>query len=130
MDSASDEVFAWFRKELLPLGAWMRQNGEAIYDTRPWVAGVPQMSSASGIPIRFTTKNKVLYAVLLDKPPARVVLPKLQAPVGVEITLLGNGGPLGWKNTARGLVIDNPPSRLTGAFAYAYRISPAPELIK
>ena len=67
-------------------GVWMRQNGEAIYDTRPWIRfgegpiaessiqlnaqGFNEGSyqNAGSSEIRFTQKKNVLYAIALDWP--------------------------------------------------------------
>ncbi|MBQ2523351.1 MAG: alpha-L-fucosidase, partial [Prevotella sp.] len=67
-------------------GVWMRQNCEAIYDTRPWVRfgegpiaessiqlnaqGFNEGSyqNAGSSEIRFTQKKNVLYAIALDWP--------------------------------------------------------------
>ena len=47
---------------LLALGAWLQQNGEAIYDSQPWKRAVGE--TAEGIPVRFTQKDSAVYATL------------------------------------------------------------------
>src|ERR1700722_5093512 len=47
-------------ERLRALGAWLQQNGEAIYDTRPWKRATGK--SAEGIDVRFTQKSGNLYA--------------------------------------------------------------------
>ena len=67
-------------------GAWMRQNSEAIYDTRPWIRfgegpianstikinnqgfNEGSYSKADSREIRFTQKGKTLYAIALAWP--------------------------------------------------------------
>ena len=51
---------------LRALGAWLHQNGDAIYGTRPWTRAVGE--SKEGIGVRFTRKNANLYAILLGTP--------------------------------------------------------------
>ena len=48
---------------LQALGAWLQQNGEAIYGTKPWKRAVGE--TAEGIPVRFTQKDSAVYATLL-----------------------------------------------------------------
>lgn len=63
------------------LGAWLKENGEAIYGTRPWkvygegpstVKGGgftdEERSELTSEDIRFTTKNNLLYALVLGNP--------------------------------------------------------------
>ena len=46
------------------LGAFLRDNGEAIYATRPW--HTPAATGLDGREVRFTTKGKRIYATTLD----------------------------------------------------------------
>ena len=127
VDSASDEVFDWFRKQLLPIGEWLKQNGDAIYDTQPWHDGIPRMNTASDIPVRFTTQGKVLFATLLAEPRDQFVLPGLQAAPGTRIDALGSDKTLEWTNSSRGLRIRIGDSALKGKHAFAFRIDPIPQ---
>ena len=61
------------RTRLEALGDWLRDNGEAIYGTRPWVDA--ESTTGDGLPVRFTRKPDVLYAILLG------------TPTGTELTL-------------------------------------------
>ncbi len=72
--------------KLLEIGEWLDQNGEAIYDTRPWgknwgegptPQGEPRgerglvdgmLKTYTGRDMRFTTRGDVLYAILLAWP--------------------------------------------------------------
>ncbi|MGC4151605.1 MAG: alpha-L-fucosidase [Propionicimonas sp.] len=51
------------------LGAWMRQNGAAIYGTRPWI----RSQEPVGAPVRYTTSAGRLHIHALD--PATGLLP-------------------------------------------------------
>ena len=53
-------------RPLRGLGEWLRRNGEAIYATRPWSRASTQTSG--GTQVRFTRRDGVLYALLLDRP--------------------------------------------------------------
>ena len=55
---------------LKALGAWLKQNGDAIYGTHPWKRAD---GDADGVRVRFTQKDGALYAILLGKPKAATV---------------------------------------------------------
>lgn len=113
------------------IGEWMRVNHEGIYGTRPWtVCGEgPAMESVAALSaqgfnegkgkpfgaedIRFTTKGKTLYAIVLGWPENRTVsvktlanggnVPKIEA-----INLLGCTDKLGFEQTSGGLHVQMP----------------------
>ena len=122
---------------------WMKINSEAIYATRPWkVYGEgPAMQSAEplkaqgfnegkGKPfgpedIRFTTKGKTLYAIVLGMPVEKTILIKsiTEGNIG-KVTLLGHGEPIVSQQTAQGLKL-NLPDQLSGSNAFVLKIEGA-----
>ncbi|WP_236714371.1 alpha-L-fucosidase [Paludibacter jiangxiensis] len=113
------------------IGAWMHTNSEAIYDTRPWkVFGEgPSVENANPInaqgfnegkvaftseDIRFTTKNGILYAIVLDYPKDGQVIIKSLAqnsplyPQKVEQVELLDFGKVKFSSEALGLVVTLP----------------------
>ena len=113
------------RTSLLDLAAWLRINGEAIYDTRPWHRA--EGKTGDGQPVRFTTRSDTLYAILLERPRRlSLELPNLELkriprpkPVpGTEdeltVSLLGCEQPVQWRLSDELVEI-----RLPGAFVPA-----------
>ena len=127
------------------MGAWLKVNGEAIYDTRPFkyfgegptlsgqvrVGGQVEESARKGFTpqdIRFTTKGDTLYVLGLERPQDGVVLvktlyqgtPYLDHPIaGIE--LLGSGA-VTWEQTPKGLAV-TLPADTSGGMPYALKLS-------
>src|SRR5207245_5782301 len=110
------------------VGGWLATSGEAIYGTRPWrvfgegptevVAGPfadTKRKPFTAADIRFTAKGDTLYATTLAWPESRrIVVRSLARPGGREdravakVDLLGHAEPIGWEQTAEGLVVTLP----------------------
>jgi alpha-L-fucosidase len=103
------------------LGAWLKQNGEAIYATRPWVRA--EGKTADNIPVRFTQANSFLYVTLLGEPKAGSVTVKNLAPkAGSSISILGGNDPLHWSQHGEDVEI-RLPSHLMGRYAYVLKMN-------
>jgi alpha-L-fucosidase len=110
-------------ERLRALGAWLQQNGEAIYDTRPWKRATGK--SAEGIDVRFTQKSGNLYAILLGTPKhPEVTLFGVKARPGSALHLLGYAQPLKWSTQGENLKVELPET-LPGRYAYALRLEQA-----
>ena len=110
------------------IAVWMQTNGEAIHDTRPWTkfgegpameASAPLtaqgFNEGKGKPftandIRFTTKNKVLYAILLGWPENEKISIKSLAGKGKidDVILLGNNEKPKFEQNVSGLHVTFP----------------------
>ncbi len=111
-------------ERLQALGAWLKQNGEAIYGTRPWTRA--EGDTGDGTSVRFTQKQGDLYAILMAPPQPSIQSPDLllhmvTAKPGSEVHLLGEPKPLKWKQEGVDLRVQLPAT-LPGSYAYALRI--------
>ena len=117
------------------MAAWIRVNGPAIYGTRPWrTFGEGPTRVATGMQnegdakpftsedVRFTTRDGVLYALVLGWPAGRAVTiaslahgaPHAAGEVR-EVSLLGGPARLEFTRDARALVVTLPGERPAGA---------------
>jgi alpha-L-fucosidase len=108
-------------ERLRALGAWLKQNGEAIYGTHPWTRA--EGDTADGIRVRFTRTDTAIYAILMGKPKTSAVTVKMLSPgAGAQIFLLGSVKPLSWSKQGGDVRIDLPAT-LPGEHAYVLKIT-------
>ena len=90
-------------------GAWLRVNGEAIYDTRPREGD----NWKEGDDLRYTRSkdNRVVYAISLKWPGQELHLRHVLPRAGSTVRLLGVEQPLPWQpDRAGGVLISMPDS--------------------
>jgi alpha-L-fucosidase len=125
---------------LLQIGAWLKVNGEAIYESRPWLVygeGPTKVTSSAhnsdrqqftSEDIRFTTHNDALYAIALGRPAngelrIRTLYrgnPYLNGRL-CGIRLLGSAEAPSWSEQEDGLRI-HLPAKLPNEPAFTFRI--------
>jgi len=107
---------------LAALGAWMRVNGEAIYDTRavaPYAAGKVRLTRG---------KDGAVYALYLADEgegavPETVDVPGVHPAPGAAVTLLGSHAEVTWEATPEGTRIRVPAGTVPPSdYAWAFRI--------
>ncbi|EIJ40750.1 alpha-L-fucosidase [Galbibacter orientalis DSM 19592] len=138
---ANGEIPLPVQERLLEIGAWLKVNGEAIYGSRPWeIYGEGEATVKEGHlsehqnpdntekDIRFTTKDGILYAIVLAWPEDGYVeiesLKKNNTYLNKEITnieLLGFKGELDYSQSTKNLRIKMPENKV-GNYAYTFKI--------
>lgn len=111
-------------ERLKEVGAWMKINGEAIYDTHGDSLYGPQGQMV------FTLKDEAVYAIYRagegeTAPPANLLISGITLPKGSEIVMLGYDKRLKWQQEGNEVSISvpeairrQPPCR----FAWAFRM--------
>ncbi len=134
------------KERLLALGDWLRINGEAVYDTSPWLVaaeGPTQLKKGGQFnednslryaaqDIRFTCNGNALYATVLAWPGEHAAIksfvPDGETWAGLypseisSITMLGDGKPLAWHQTHEALIVSTPKQKPCD-HAFVFKIS-------
>ena len=92
-------------QRLQEIGAWMKVNQSAIYDTHTPDSGVFHSGNFA-----FTQRAKTIHAIYLAKEgeelmPEQVVVPDVKPLSGSEVRLLGYDRPLKWRQTEKDILV-------------------------
>ena len=127
-------------KNLLAVGDWLKINGDAIYDTRPWkvshegptkieMKGTSHRENAENAfdfksnDFWFTEKNGKVYVVALARPDSgSVLVDSLKGEAIKSIRLLGQSGALNWSSNEEGVDVSLPPFT-SGGIGYALEVT-------
>ena len=107
-------------------GAWLRVNGEAIYDTRPREG----TDWKEGNDLRYTRSkdSRVVYAISLKWPGQELHLQRVQPRADSTVRMLGVEQPLQWRADGTGVIVSLPdslqdPAKRPCQQAYAFKFS-------
>ena len=118
-----DERGRFPAEQLTPLrglGQWLRVNGEAVYGSRPWRFADAATTEGGGV--RFTQRDGVLYAVLLEVSAREFGIRGLDATAVTEVRLLGVDEPLTW-SVIDGQLRVTMPERMPLSPAHVLRLA-------
>ena len=133
------------REGMLQVGKWLKTNGEAIYETRPFVVygeGTTKLKEntfggvqARGVKFadtdfRFTTNGDYLYIIQLSAPKAGAKYTiKSLATNGSDaarqiqkVSMLGSSERISWDRTSEGLIITAPTENVPFDEAVVYKV--------
>jgi alpha-L-fucosidase len=122
---------------LREIGAWLEDNGEAIYGTRPWrihgEGSTPTIQHKPGGPlfkdddVRFTMKGDTIFALCMGRPKESVLVKSLGTSARLadgtpkSVKLLGHEGRIEFEHKPAGLEIRIPAER-SGAHGNVFAI--------
>jgi len=110
-------------ERLKELGAWLKQNGAAIYDTEPW--GHAEGKTVEGDELRYTYQGHI-NAILLGTPKARTVtFEDFHRTPNIRVYLIGARGRLKQLKTraaSEDKLQVQLPEQLPGKYAYVFEI--------
>lgn len=114
------------QERLIGIGNWLEINGEAIYETRPWIS--PEGKTADDLEVRFTTKDNYVNAIILGEPQKEVTIKNIQVQEGSTIKVLGSDQEIEWSQDLNGVHL-NLPEQFQASHAYTVQISPEPFML-
>nr|XP_054762376.1 alpha-L-fucosidase-like [Lytechinus pictus] len=95
--TAEGDIIPIYEERLRSMGEWLKVNGEAIFETRPWRAQNDTVAKG----IWYTNKTTGIYAIVLDWPANNKLF--LGAPIPSSqssLFMLGYNQPLKWSGYA------------------------------
>lgn len=124
--TSDGQIVPIMQERLLQMGAWLLDNGEAIYGTKPWTSQNDTITPNVYYTQSATTSD--IFVIFLDWPESHVLtLGSLQLqPNAVTLTLLANKQQLNWSvGPQQGQILISLDKWPRGHYwAWAIKISP------
>lgn len=117
--NANGEFHPTAIKQLEEVGAWLKINGDAIFKSHQR----PGNGWKEGDQVRLTASDDgtCVYAILLQRPAADVMLKTVRPAEGAKVVLLGSDAAVRWRATADGTAFELPASAAE-SLAYVLKI--------
>jgi alpha-L-fucosidase len=107
------------------LGAWLDANGEAIFDTKPWVK--PSATGPNGTDVRFTSKNDALYVTYLNGGSGGTLsVPGIKPKGQTTVKILGSNTKATLQTSGNAILV-KPDGPIPKTLAVSIKLTPAPE---
>lgn len=113
------------QQRLVDIGDWLSINGEAIYNTRPWLNNPIKASAQLNNKIYYTTRNSDLYVLCTEWPQTPVTLDNIKATRKTKVSMLGVSEPVQVAYKKNRLTIQPPlatPAQVKGQYAYVFKV--------
>jgi alpha-L-fucosidase len=105
-------------ERLAEMGAWLRQNGEAIYATN----SLKQYKEGNNVKYTVSKDGKSTYVILTANPGGSITLKQVKFPKGSRVSLLGSSEKITSKSGPDGTTFTLPAS-LPGKYAWVLKIT-------
>ena len=117
------------QERLLQIGAWLQENGEAIYNTRRWIRtsqATANNSKEKDFYFTYNPASNALYAIAPSfNNNGEYVIKDLDLPAGTHISFVATKEKCNWKKVGNDIVVTMPaykPAMIKAPYAYAIKI--------
>ena len=117
------------QERLLQIGAWLQENGEAIYNTRRWIRtsqAAANNSKEKDFYFTYNPTSNALYAIAPKfNNSGEYLIKDIDLPAGTNISFVATKEKCAWKKKGNDIVVTMPPYKpamIKAPYAYAIKI--------